>query len=236
MKGITFQDDRHGWIVGSGLVIRTEDGGQTWERLSRPTYYDLSEVDFVNPQFGYAAGGAERGCQIFHTANSGRNWRKVYENFEDGTVFDLVALNERTAIAAINGTFLLRTQDSGKTWQSVGLETPGASSVTSAAGAVWVVGRKGSFYYSADLGRTWQRPANLLQSVSNQDWNSIDFDNTKRGIAVGNKGAVAVTYDGGITWNEIKTDIIDDLRKIRLNGETGLIIGVQNIYRFSFPY
>ena len=34
MRDIEFGDSRHGWIVGAGgLVLRSEDGGRTWERM-----------------------------------------------------------------------------------------------------------------------------------------------------------------------------------------------------------
>ncbi len=34
MRDIEFGDREHGWIVGAGgLVLRTEDGGRTWQRM-----------------------------------------------------------------------------------------------------------------------------------------------------------------------------------------------------------
>lgn len=232
MHRMTFLDDTNGWVVGSGYVLHTKDDGQTWEQISKPTNYDLSEITFVNSKVGYVGGGAERGCQIFRTSDGGKTWSKVYENFEEGIIFDLVALDEKTAIAAINDSFLLRTEDSGKTWQTIKLKTQGASGLTvTSEGNVWVVGRNGSFYYSTDSGRTLQRPSNLSQNIMAQNWDSIAFVDAKRGVAVGNNGAMMVTQDGGMTWKEIETGVTDNLGNVRLNGESAIVIGSQKLYK-----
>jgi photosystem II stability/assembly factor-like uncharacterized protein len=236
MLGVSFVQN-HGWIVGDGgLVMHTEDSGNKWQMLGQPTSYKLSEVQFVNQQVGYAGGGAEIGCQIFRTQNGGKSWDKVYENLEGGNIFDIAVLNDQTVIAPINDSFLLRTTDGGKTWDEIQLSIEGASGITfTPDGTGWVVGKRGSFYYSADAGRTWQRPAILPNLVGASDWNSIGFADAKRGVAVGKKGAIVVTHDGGKNWREVETDIEDDLVKVRLNGRIALIVGSRAVYRLELP-
>jgi photosystem II stability/assembly factor-like uncharacterized protein len=235
MQGLSFAEDKYGWIVGdAGLVMHTEDAGQQWTKLKAVTEYELSRVDFVTPRVGYAGGGAERGCQIFRTSDGGQSWRKVYENLEGGAIFDLVALNENVALVTVNGTLLLRTEDGGETWQEIGPVSQGATAVTfTPDGVGWVVGEKGCFYYSSDQGRTWQRPAHMADGLLQRGWNSVAFADAKRGMAVGNQGAAAVTYDGGATWSEVETGVTEGLNRIVFDDKDGLILGSHKIYQLT---
>ena len=58
---------------------------------------------------------------------------------------------------------------------------------------------------------------------------------TKRGIAVGDKGAMAVTYDGGANWVEVKTGIKERLGEVKINGERVIVLGEENFYKVVFP-
>lgn len=236
MNDITFIDNRHGWIAGFMQVLFTSDGGETWEKLGRPTAYELSNISFINTQVGYTTSRVERGYQIFRTTDGGRSWKKQYEDLESGFLFDLAILNENIAVAAINDEYLIRTEDGGKKWQIVEPKLGGAAGLTfTPDGTGWVLGRKGSFYYSTDHGRSWQRPSNLPDSLLSYQWYSIAFMDTKRGIAVGDKGAMAVTYDGGTSWIEVKTDIKERLGDVKINGERIIVRGQENFYKVVFP-
>ena len=60
------------WLAGrNGLMLRTTDGGEHWERLTSPTAGDLSQVIAAN------AGNATvetSGGERFFTRDGGRNW------------------------------------------------------------------------------------------------------------------------------------------------------------------
>ena len=235
-QGISFVDEMHGWIVTYGAVLKSEDGGETWSQIGKPTKYPLSVVKFINLQVGYAAGGAERGCQIFRTSDGGKTWTKIYENFEGGTVFDLEALDQETVIGAINDAFLLRSEDSGTTWQKIEIGIRGASALAVGPGSiVWLVGRRASFCYSIDKGRTWE-PVVLPNSSMNTDWISIAFSSAQRGVAVGKKGVIVVSDDGGKSWLETRADVADDLRRIQVNEESALITGSHAVYRLDLSH
>jgi photosystem II stability/assembly factor-like uncharacterized protein len=73
-------NDQVGWLVikqatssnfNQGSLFKTNDGGQTWQRLTLP----LGEpVAFVTPEVGWIIGGLDS-THIYHTNDSGQNWQ-----------------------------------------------------------------------------------------------------------------------------------------------------------------
>ena len=56
-RDVDFVDAQHGWVVGDGgLLLRTIDGGETWQELAAPARVDLRAVDFLDPLEGWVAG------------------------------------------------------------------------------------------------------------------------------------------------------------------------------------
>lgn len=245
LTAITFADRQHGWSVGNyGLLLRTTNGGESWEKLKRPTDFDLNAVHFTNPQVGYVAartglknpetGVDSRGIEILRTADGGETWKSCYKDEESSDLFQIATPSESVAVAIVDGNKLLRTENGGVTWQHLDSEVDGASSVVFTSNDNgWVVGKKGSFYRSTDQGRTWQRPANLPQQILSRNWSSIDFADSGKGVAVGDGGAMAVTYDNGTTWSEANTDIKENFGLVRLHDDTGVVLGSQTIYKVT---
>lgn len=66
---VDFVDTTHGWAVGTG-VLRTADGGLTWQELEAPRA-DLLSVDFLDQKEGWVAGGEGF---VFHTRDGGDTW------------------------------------------------------------------------------------------------------------------------------------------------------------------
>lgn len=246
LEAISFVDTQHGWAVGGyGLILRTKDGGQTWEQLRRPTNYDLHAVHFINSQVGYIAGREwlidkktgekTRSIEILKTIDGGESWRRVYKDNESGGVFQIATLGEKIVVVAIDGRRLIRTENEGKSWQSVGANIAGISAVMfDQRGIGWVVGSKGGFHRSLDEGKTWQQPDNLPANLLNRYWWDVAFINSSLGFAVGDNSAFAVTYDGGTTWSERKRNTSDHLRVVRHNGRIVLVLGSQNVYKVDW--
>jgi len=82
-SAVHFVDPDHGWVLGQvatsaafslAELMRTSDGGQTWERLPRPPAG--GRFVFVSALRGFMVGGPvpER---LFRTENGGRSWHEV---------------------------------------------------------------------------------------------------------------------------------------------------------------
>lgn len=71
LHGVCFPSDLIGYVVGTdgvGAVLRTDDGGLTWEAQTPNTQFRLNDVFFIDPIRGWAVGN---NGAIVHTANGG---------------------------------------------------------------------------------------------------------------------------------------------------------------------
>jgi hypothetical protein len=63
-------------IGDTGLIVKTTDGGATWQRLQLNTTYDLWDVHFSDPMTGIVVSPPN----VFTTSNGGANWKETYIN------------------------------------------------------------------------------------------------------------------------------------------------------------
>lgn len=248
LSAITFSDSQHGWAVGgNGLVIRTSNGGKSWELLKPPTrtessvrVSDLHAVHFANSSVGYTAGREKFGnkindevwgsVEIFCTKDGGETWRKCYQENKPLSVFQITTFSESGAFAVL-GSHLIRTDNQGETWQWVSTSAKYISSIAFAPDRTgWLVGSHGVFQHSTDGGKTWQQPSSLTQDFVNREWWEVAFNSNGTGLAVGEDSTLALSIDNGKTW-ELQTPITTDpLRAIRMQGSRAVILGARNAY------
>ena len=78
---ITFSDTQDGWIVlqhvsrsifSRGILLKTVDGGETWEVLNLPA---AGTITFVNDE-GWLTGGVT-GNERYHSLDAGRTWQRI---------------------------------------------------------------------------------------------------------------------------------------------------------------
>jgi Carboxypeptidase regulatory-like domain/Photosynthesis system II assembly factor YCF48/Putative zinc-finger len=98
---------------------------------------------------------------------------------------------------------LLRSLDSGKSWQAVSVGK-GTFRALSAVGAhVWVAGSKGILYHSVDFGQSWTKVTPLVGGQTLQsDVTRVDFADALNGTLTTADGEVLATSDSGQTWNK----------------------------------
>jgi photosystem II stability/assembly factor-like uncharacterized protein len=154
-------------------ILATTDGGNTWEVRFEDEDYILKSISFCDEQHGWTVG--EFG-HTYHTADGGRTWEKQAGFYEmdwdtgfikgDNFLFDVVAIDPKTAWAVgILGT-VRRTTDGGETWEKVSLDLPRVQlySIASDGAGMIVIGGNGLCVFSPDAGVTWQ-PAKFEPTI-----------------------------------------------------------------------
>ena len=242
LTSLSFPDARHGWAVGgNGLVVRTADGGASWELLKPPTKSDLEAVHFIDQRVGLAGGKAallDRSTdevtgftEILCTEDGGESWRRCYRQDEPSGFFQLTSLSESVWFAVLGANQLVRTEDGGKTWAEVPKPAQYVYAVAQAPdGTSWLACARG-LLSSSDGGKTWGQPPSLPEGIAGKGWKAITFQRGGRGVAVGEAGAVAVTSDGGRNWELTSPAASEELRAISLHDSSALILGATQAYR-----
>jgi photosystem II stability/assembly factor-like uncharacterized protein len=81
---VHFSDNLHGWLVGqSGFIYKSVDGGLSWTQVCNGVGVQLTDMAFLNDNFGIAV--AENGY-VFRTTNGG-NWWEVQKLEVTGQIF-----------------------------------------------------------------------------------------------------------------------------------------------------
>jgi photosystem II stability/assembly factor-like uncharacterized protein len=94
---------------GSGKILRTTNGCQSWDSILLPGQYSVNHYSFVNQVTGYAA--TEGG--IMKTSNTGLNWNYIKTFGQYECIF---MLNQNTGWAGGYWMIFSRTTNGGNNW------------------------------------------------------------------------------------------------------------------------
>lgn len=194
---IRFADKKRGVVIGSllnrkeevvdSLVMRTEDGGETWQRVIVPTKKELYHLDFVGSSRCWIVGD---GGLIFASENGGASFQKQNSG-TDKDLYNVDFRDESEGYAVGSRGTILRTENGGATWQTVKTNFPSTFMRVDFADDKngWIVGYDGSILRSSDRGRSWIKQ----ESRTTRNFYGL-FTNKKIGWAVG-AGGVIVQYN-----------------------------------------
>ncbi|MEW6207891.1 MAG: YCF48-related protein [Acidobacteriota bacterium] len=186
INSIFFIDEHRGWAAGGaagagGLLLRTTNGGETWEQIETGRVEAFWSVRFLGPDRGWAVG--EDGI-IVATSDGGSSWTK--QNGGTSRVLLGLAISPSGKMVAVGEAGTILHSEDGMSWAAVRSPTTETLNAVAAAGDVfWAVGSKGATLSSRDGGRGWA----MAQAVSSRDLTAIDLATPTRGIAVGKRGS-----------------------------------------------
>lgn len=98
---------------------------------------------------------------------------------------------------------LLRSLDSGKSWQAVSVEKNTFRALSAVGAHIWVAGSKGILYHSADSGQSWTKVTPVAGGQALQsDITRVDFADGANGTLTTSGGEVWATSNAGQTWTK----------------------------------
>jgi photosystem II stability/assembly factor-like uncharacterized protein len=128
LRGVSAASDRVVWASGTGgTVVRTEDGGTTWRKLTIPDAetLDFRDVDAIDAHTAYALSiGPGPASRIYKTADGGAHWTLQFTNDDPKAFYDAMSFwdaDHGLAVSdSVDGTFvILITRDGGGHWTRV---------------------------------------------------------------------------------------------------------------------
>ena len=175
---LTFINENIGFAISNfGAIIKTTDGGYTWEQLLSRVNFFLSKIQFTDSQTGYIIGGDNTGGYLLKTVNAGQTWQLINLQTPD---------NERptglffldNSIGFISGKKLFRkTTDGGQIWSEVmGSVSENINDVSfKNTNEGYATSDNGKYLKSTNGGKTWQ----LMQSNTSDHLKKIYFAESK---------------------------------------------------------
>lgn len=208
-RGLDVVSDKIVWASGTrGTVVRTIDGGESWDVFSVP---DAEKLDFrdieafdANTAYVLSIGNGES-SRIYKTEDGGKTWTLQFKNKNEKAFFDAFAFwDSRNGIAMsdpVGEFFLLMRTEDGKTWKPVGEDKIARAETGEAAFAasgtcifaegkqnVWFVtgGKKARVFRSLNRGLSWfVSDAPIVSGEDSQGIFSVSFRDALHGVIVG---------------------------------------------------
>ena len=234
LSAVAVLDTLEAWAVGhDAVILHTADGGLTWT-------VQHQDPELESPLFDLWFTDGRRGLVIgayglcLETIDGGQTWRSRqlgegdphYYSLSEGPRGDLYVAGEF-------GT-LLRSDDRGRTWQTLPSPYQGSffKILALTDGSVLVCGLRGHLYRSEDRGESWQPVATgtsaaLMGGLQRAD-GSI--------VLVGLSGARLTSVDGGRTFRlDQRPDRIALSGALELPGGDLLLLGEDGFLREETP-
>jgi photosystem II stability/assembly factor-like uncharacterized protein len=160
LTGVHMHDAKLGWAVGHDeVVLRTRDGGLTWERVHHAPEKEkpLLDVWFADAERGLAIGAYG---EVLATRDGGTTWdRRAVNGSDDFHLNHLARATDGSLYIAAEAGNLYRSGDLGETWEKLPSPYQGSffGVLPLSNRSLLAFGLRGRLFRSPDQGRTWQQ-------------------------------------------------------------------------------
>lgn len=258
LNDLYFTNPDTGYIVGSNLVIRTTDKGESWKTLSQANL-EFTTIYFENDSHGILGGNDEFYSYVFTTSNGGSTWAQVarfwYQNelttvegvFSKSNGNNLVILLNQRPNATQNYGHVYISDNKGQDFERIG--TNGRQGISTAAEYSGLIYSISTPYWTGSKYNLVQNTIPFLNN-GNRDLVPINIDSSGNlsevlnpisiilgenlNIIVGDNGRFAISSDSGNNWTirTIPQALSKDLTSAIING-TEIIVSSEDgaIYR-----
>jgi photosystem II stability/assembly factor-like uncharacterized protein len=210
LESVSAVDQNVVWAAGTaGTVLRTRDGGDTWERrpIAGAERLDFRGIHAINANEAWAlSSGNGSASRILHTTDGGATWTEQFRNADATAFYDCITFFDPKhgvaySDASQGRTVILRTEDGGEHWTllpAAAVPAPlkgegGFASSNSCAISVdgkhgWIAASEPAarVFRTADAGKTWGIAAGNTPFVhdSQAGLTALSFRDARHGIGV----------------------------------------------------
>ncbi len=212
------------YIFNKNFIMKTSDGGVSWKNLENLPEAEYKSIYFYNDNVAWI----NSSIGLLKTTDSGESWNVVREKVLDNMT-NLKFINENVGYSeSITGLRqLYKTTDGGENWKRISAGTGFDSEISSFAVSqdeVFIgIGDNGIIKRTTDDGITWLN----MDKGFKDDLTNIQFIDNENGWITGRYGTIFKTTDGGNSWEDKKSNVLnDDIYLIKFfNNNIGIISG-----------
>lgn len=229
-RGVDFINADTGFIVSdSGKILKTTNGGISWQEKNSPTTKKLKKIQIINEKFAYIVGDSA----ILKTTDGGETWRNIIPQHDyfirsDYSCNGLYFINENVGYVYAS-YFVLKTIDGGNSWtvKDVGMGSVFGNAIYFVDENIgFIVSSHGKILKTTNGGTSWQEKNSTVSTLLVD----VFFPSDSIGYICGNEGTILKTTDGGETWLNINSVFLYSLISIYFIDENnGYISGGNQI-------
>ena len=212
LSDVTYAGDRIVAVATGGVILNSDDNGQTWKKINSGVSNDFGRVQFTSRQTGYIMGQSQ---QMLKTEDGGDTWfplalppspqyaaalTNIY--FVSDTVGYVITNGN-----AYNPSSIFKTTNGGHSWNQLSYTSYGSNFNSvwfTDANTGFICGSSGTLLNTTDGGNTWQT-ITITAVGANTSFSNITFVSAAVGYVTSNAGDILQTIDGGNTWARIST-------------------------------
>jgi photosystem II stability/assembly factor-like uncharacterized protein len=219
------------------FIISFQTSQAQWIRQKLGTLAWFKSVYFLNENTGWIVGG---NGSFLSTSDGGKTW-KIKQIANKETINDVYfsdekngwLLCERNRFGAGDkpASFLLKTSDSGETWEKIEFNTGTGKEVLQRFffgkdGKNFAIGDMGSIFQMQDTQNNWKKQITPFL----YRFQDIAFTDKLNGVVVGGGGTILFTEDGGESWNQstLSESVKTKFNSVFfINKQTGWAVGAE---------
>lgn len=184
-----------------------------WDVQPSGVQDDLNSVFFLDTRVGWAAGKSNT---VLKTTDAGATWTRLTERQEGGNEFHEVQFTSPTDGWLAGSRALLHTSDGGTSWEPAaplpGLPGFGPGCVRGPARyQMHSPTASAGVYRSDNGGQQWT----LSGKPPRNDYSAVFFLDEVHGWVAGSYRRIALTTDGGTTWQAVEGPLDGEITKIQ---------------------
>lgn len=246
LTAISFADQVNGFAVGhDGVVLRTEDQGQTWSKILDGNRINEFIVQAAKDRVKLLEQRLEDVPDSDPDTQEDVSVRLENAQFSldiamgdvdvgpSKPLMDVLALRGGLVFAAGAYGQLIRSQDGGRTWQYLGgrLNNPDGYHLNAILqtrdGSLYVAGEQGRVFLSTDQGDTWR---NVSIAYDGSIFSLVQSPKTGSVVALGLRGNVFRLPEGTDDWQTVETNLNETFSGATvLNDGSIVLVGARGI-------
>ncbi|MDP1621874.1 MAG: YCF48-related protein [Bacteroidales bacterium] len=213
-------DENTAIAVGNiGTIIKTTNGGISWDMQESNTQEYLNSVFFIDNNTGWAVGNNK---VLLKTTDGGTSWTTIVIDPDPYTFWNLYSIffiDENIGWMTGSTTHTYKTTDGGMTWSPLiyAPEYGGQDIQFIDQNLGWMVSG-GTVYRSTTGGQYWEFSSIYFNNAGDYPY-AIHFIDANTGWVVGGNpanggGLISKTTDGGVTWTAQTSGISEVLYSV----------------------
>src|SRR4051812_20126765 len=195
-----FLDAQHGFAVGLGTLLTTDDGGKTWKAQSAAAAYDLASIRCVDPQTCILT--TTKNDKLLRTVDGGKTFTEITASSQALAAAAFASATRVVAIGAAGTTVV--SNDGGVNYTPISTDIGGdfnALRVGPNPATAFALGTRGNLAETSDNGATWK----TLAVPTAQTITDVSFADPSTGYALDARGGLFKSTNAGTSWQTLDT-------------------------------